>query len=155
MNGIKRLCLFAVIIMAVACSDSRIYDKIISFDEDVWSADAIEQFEVAVNDTTLAYDILVHIRNSGDYQYSNLWMFVETKAPGGAVMRDTVEYILADEAGVWLGKGISSVKSMMVPYKLNVRFPYRGIYTFAFQQGMRDEELVGIKNIGLRIQERE
>jgi len=155
MRGIKLLLLLAVIALGMACSESRIYDNLETFEEDIWNANDIIRFDVAVNDTALAYDLLVHLRNTGDYQYSNLWLFVETKAPSGAVMRDTVEFILADNSGVWLGNGISSVKSMLVPYKLNIRFPYRGIYTFGFQQGMRDEELSGIKNIGLRIQERE
>lgn len=155
MKGIKLLLLFAVIAFGMACSESRIYDNVIAFENDKWLAKDAIRFDVAVNDTTISYDILVHLRNTGDYQYSNLWMFVETQAPGGAVMRDTVEFFLADEAGVWLGKGISSVKSILVPYKLNVRFPYRGIYSFGFQQGMRDDELIGLKDIGLRIQERE
>jgi gliding motility-associated lipoprotein GldH len=69
-------------------------------------------------------------------------------------MTDTIEFFLADPTGKWLGSGLGSVNSMLLPYRTNIKFPQRGIYTFEFKQGMRQEELKGIMDVGLRIDKR-
>lgn len=154
MRYIKYTILSLLLLSNLSCSDSRIFDDVQGMESDEWKSFDIIKFNVSVSDTATAYDILVHIRNTNKYEYSNLWMFVETSSPNGAVIRDTVEFFLADKSGEWLGDGISSVNSLLVPYKSNIRFPYRGVYTFKFQQAMRNDILHGIKDIGLRIQER-
>ena len=82
-------------------------------------------------------------------------MFIETTSPNGAVMIDTVEFILTDNNGKWLGKGLGSINSLLIPYKSNIRFPYRGIYSFSLQQAMRQDVVDGLKDVGLCIQERQ
>jgi gliding motility-associated lipoprotein GldH len=136
----------------IACSDNRVYDHVESIQEDTWKAGDEINFLVNVSDTLLAYDILIHIRNTNEYEYSNLWMFVETIAPSGAALVDTVEFTLADNSGRWLGKGLGSINSLLFPYKSNIRFPYRGIYEIKLRQAMRSESIQGIKNVGIRIQ---
>lgn len=154
MKYIKYTILSFLLLGILSCGDSRIFDDVRGMESDEWSSFDIVKFNVNISDTATAYDILVHIRNSNNYEFSNLWVFIQTSSPNGAVMRDTVEFFLADKSGEWLGDGISSVNSLLVPYKSNIRFPYRGVYTFTFQQAMRKDKLYGIKDIGLRIQER-
>ena len=148
--------LFPVItlIMVTSCSDGRIYDEVKELKDEEWHVKEYVEFLVNVSDTTQAYDINIHVRNSSDYKYSNLWLFVETSSPNGATMRDTIEFFLADEAGNWYGNGLGSINALLVPYKQNIKFPYRGVYSFSFAQGMRKELLTGIKDIGLQIQKR-
>ncbi|HBH50006.1 MAG TPA: gliding motility lipoprotein GldH [Bacteroidales bacterium] len=136
-----------------SCSDARIFDDVRKFDNNEWNQNNTIEFVVNVPDTLTAYDIYVHIRNDNMYEYSNLWLFIETTSPVGVSMRDTVEFILADDSGHWLGKGLGSVNSLLIPYKLNIRFPNRGIYRFNLQQAMRKETVHGMKDIGLRVQE--
>ena len=91
------------------------------------------------------------IRNNNKYPYQNLWLFCNEEPPIGTLMRDTIECLLADEFGKWHGHGISLYESSF-PIRTNYRFPYPGQYTFSFRQGMRDSVIVGIQEIGLRIQ---
>lgn len=154
MTKAKYIIVVLVAICLASCSDSRIYDEVQKLPSDEWELSNNLEFFVNVSDTLAAYDILMHIRNNNSYSYSNLWMFVETTSPNGAIMRDTVEFYLADNSGRWLGKGIGSINSMLVPYKMNIRFPYRGIYQINVQQAMRTEVLRGIKDIGVQVQER-
>jgi gliding motility-associated lipoprotein GldH len=79
-------------------------------------------------------------------------LFITTSSPGNETVHDTIEFILSDAEGHWLGKGLGSVNSMLVPYKRNIKFHYMGIYTFGIQQGMRQDDLRGIVDIGMRIQ---
>lgn len=138
-------------IIFVTCSNHKVFDEVRGIPNDEWHLANKLEFTVPINDTSAAFDILVHIRNANEYEYSNLWMFISTTAPNGESMTDTVEFFLAAPSGKWLGSGLGSVNSMLIPYKSNIRFPFRGIYQFELKQGMRKETLPGIMDVGIRI----
>ena len=68
------------------------------------------------------------------------------------VTRDTIEFILADQTGRWLGKGWGNLKENDILLKSNLTFPLSGDYSFLVQHAMRKDTLHGISNIGLRIE---
>ena len=142
---------FAVGILLLSCKRNQVFDGVVSIPGNGWDLSDTIRFNVAISDTSANYDILLHIRNEKTFKYSNLWLFIETTGPNGQTMRDTLEIILADEEGNWLGKGIGSVNTLLIPYITQVHFKYRGIYAFAISQGMRDNLLEDILNVGLRI----
>jgi gliding motility-associated lipoprotein GldH len=83
---------------------------------------------------------------------SNLYLFVTTTAPSGHSVRDTVEVILADEKGKWLGSGLGDIWDLQQLYKQNVRFAQRGKYRFEYEQAMRTEKLPFVLDVGLRVE---
>jgi gliding motility-associated lipoprotein GldH len=138
-------------LFAVACSNHKVFDEVLSVQNNEWNSSNKLEFTVPINDTASAFDISIHVRNSNDYEYSNLWLFIATEAPTGISMVDTVEFFLAEPSGKWLGTGLGAVNSMLIPYKSNIRFPNRGIYHFELKHAMRQEQLLGIMDIGIRI----
>lgn len=138
-------------VVVTSCSNNKVFDEVVGIPNDEWESSNKLEFTIPINDTSNAFDILVHIRNANEYEYSNLWMFISTQAPNGESMVDTVEFFLADPSGKWLGTGLGSVNSMLIPYKSNIRFPNRGIYQFELKHGMRKEALSGIMDVGIRI----
>lgn len=84
------------------------------------------------------------------YPYQNLWLFCNEELPFGPLIRDTIECTLADEYGKWFGHGISLFQSSF-PIRKQYLFPHTGQYTFSFRQGMRDDALTGIQEIGFRV----
>jgi gliding motility-associated lipoprotein GldH len=147
-----RVTFLSIILIVVSCDKNRVYDHVVALSSDGWNSENAIEFDMPVNDARKAYDILIHLRNSGDYQYSNIWLFIETKSPGGNSLRDTFEIKLADDAGRWLGKGIGNVHELLIPYKQNIVFPDRGVYKVAIWQAMRDQTINQILDIGLRLQ---
>ena len=65
--------------------------------------------------------------------------------------RDTIELILADVEGKWLGKGWGAVKENSILLSGDMRFPLKGQYEFKIQQAMRVDTLDGISDIGIRM----
>jgi gliding motility-associated lipoprotein GldH len=106
---------------------------------------------VNINDTVSAYNLYVITRNTGQYEYSNLYLFITAHSPDGNQVRDTAEILLANENGKWLGKG-SSAFTLKYPYRKNIKFPLRGIYRFDIEQAMWVEDLKHISHVGLRIE---
>ena len=67
-------------------------------------------------------------------------------------MTDTINFYLADQRGKWLGSGVGSVFEMPVLYQQSIRFPKAGNYRYELSHGMRDSVLIGINDIGLRVE---
>ena len=141
-----------VSIIALSCSDISVYNSNIDIPSENWSIDSIAQFNVEITDTTSIHNIYVSIRNTTHYPNSNLYLFINTTSPQGATLRDTLECILADSKGNWLGKGVGAIRDNQIPYKRYIRFPDVGTYEFTIQQGMRTHHLKGIASIGIRVE---
>jgi gliding motility-associated lipoprotein GldH len=139
-------------VIATGCDRNRVFEKNLRIPDAEWINTNVPYFNVTISDTATAHNIYVNVRNSGKYRYSNLYLFITTKAPNGNILRDTLDVILANDRGKWLGKGIGDIYFNQVPYKRNIRFPYRGIYTFEIEQAMREDTLSGIMDVGLRVE---
>jgi len=148
---LKLIGLIVIVTMLHACNYNSLYDENIAVNENGWYKDDLAKFEVTVTDTLQLYDFYIHVRNTVDYRYSNLYIFMETRFPNNNMSRDTLEFILADFEGKWLGKGWGPVKENTALISADMRFPLAGIYEFKIQQAMRQDTLKGIKNIGIRI----
>ena len=135
-----------------SCDPDRLYEKNIKIPDGVWHRDNIVQFEFMVEDTISSHNLYINVRNTSLYPMSNLYLFVTTVAPSGHSVRDTVEIILADEKGKWLGSGLGDIWDLQQPYKRNVRFAQRGKYIFNYEQAMRTERLPFILDVGLRVE---
>ncbi len=145
------LTVFVAAFFLVSCTGNDIYHQYVSIDKDGWNASQPAVFNVEVTDTISDFDVVLNIR-SADYTYQNLFLFAKSMSPDSIVVCDTLNCILADNQGKWLGKGIGSTHSLPILYMSNINFPRKGLYTFQISQGMRENSLKGISDIGLRIQ---
>lgn len=135
-----------------ACDANSVFDRYKPIKNGVWHKDSLVVFNIPVTDTLQNHNLYINVRNKVDYRYSNLWLFVRIEQPEGTAMRDTFEMVLADPSGKWLGKGMGGLKNRKAIYRSNVFFPRSGSYTISLQQGMRDEKLNGISDVGVRLE---
>ena len=139
-------------VLFAACGQKDFYLRNVPVEKGIWPADRFYRFEVPVSDTVSSYNIYLQVRNDGRYEYSNLWLFIRTNSPTGAILRDTLECRLANEQGRWQGRGSGGRFSLEIPLRYRVRFPNPGTYIFEIDQGMRNKELKYITDLGLRIE---
>lgn len=142
---------FSVFII-LSCDPGRVYEKNIRIPDGIWAWNDPVRFEVFVEDTIVPHNLYINVRNTGMYPLSNLYMFVTTIAPSGHQIMDTVQIILADEKGKWLGDGLGDLWDNQRLYKEQVRFAQKGKYVFEFEQAMRLEKLPFIMDVGLRVE---
>ncbi len=140
------------VLLTVACNDNVVYERNERIPGNVWSRFHIPVFEVDITDTLNPHNLLINLRNTGEYPRSNLFLFISATSPGGAFTRDTLELVLAEPSGRWKGRGFGSVWQNRFFYRQNVRFPERGKYTFEVEQAMRIDDLPGIIDVGLRVE---
>src|SRR5437868_15040740 len=92
------------------------------------------RLDAEIKDTVSLNNIYLNIRNSGAYQFSNLYLFLTTRTPKDEESRDTVELTLADDRGRWLGNGSGDIWDNRILFKRKFRFPQSGTYHFELQQ---------------------
>jgi gliding motility-associated lipoprotein GldH len=148
---IKNLLIAALLLLIAACSNNSVYSNYQSIAETGWNKDSVARFTIDIAETETPCNVLVNIRHNSTYPYQNFWMFIATTSPDGKTKQDTIECYLADNRGKWLGSGLSSVYNMPVLFKPNTVLK-PGKYTFAIRQGMRDDVLPGITDIGIEIE---
>lgn len=142
------LCIAALL---SSCDENRFYEKNLAIKNEVWNAHDKPFFEVEVEDTLQPFNFYINLRNNASYEYSNIYFFLNTYFPNGEQSRDTIECILADPRGYWLGKGTEIIEHQIL-FKRRVSFPIKGTYKFEFEQAMRKEDLEDVLDIGLRIE---
>lgn len=143
--------LVAFTVVFASCNTNTVFTQSITLPTGGWYKNNEVVFNVKIKDTLINYSFNLNIRNTNKYRFNNLYLFLTTKFPNGNVSRDTIECILANKEGKWLGKGWGSVKENDILLKSDLRFPLSGNYKFLIQQAMRVDTLKGIENIGLSI----
>jgi len=146
------LTVISILFVLISCDENRVFDEYKSIPEAVWLKDDLVKFEFTLDDTLSRNQVYIKIRNTVDYPYSNIYLFTKVDFPDGRILIDTLEYEMTDAEGMWLGDGVSGIKNNLLYYKKNVVFYEKGDYKFTVQQGMRSDSLVGIQDVGLRIE---
>ena len=144
--------LFVLLLGFTACDSKRVYEQNIDIPEYIWDKDNPVYFDVEIKDTVSLHNVYINIRNASGYAYSNLYLFLDTKYPNNSMSRDTIECILADPSGKWLGDGSGDIWDNQILFKKNVRFKQIGTYKFRYEQAMRMPKLPMMMDVGLRIE---
>lgn len=135
-----------------ACDPNRIIDENVSTGEDGWFKDDVKTFSFEINDTTSRYNMYINVRNSNEYMYQNLYLFIEMISPSDKFFMDTVELTIADNKGKWTGSGIGNIWQSQKSLLEKVKLTESGVYKIKTVHGMRNDTLPGITEIGFRVE---
>ena len=150
--------LLALVSLVMSCDPGRIYQERKSLSPEMtWDKDTLLTYKVDVQDIQTAYDIEIDIRTVDFYQFSNLWLYINTISPTGVMQKDTVEFRLRDDKGFSNGHRMAfgEVEDYDFYFKRNVKFPAPGTYTFQLQHGMRMEILPFVDEVGVTVRKHE
>ena len=146
----KKVLLLAISsLLLVACQQNVAFSTFESVPVNGWKAASMVVFYPLVEDSTADYQMQIIIRHTDRYPYQNMWMFVDVMQDSLLLRRDTIEAHLANARGEWYGKGMSEY-ILPIIYLEHITLP-KGEYTVGIQQGMREESLRGITDIGLKL----
>ena len=146
----KAIFLFSLI--AISCNNNVVFEDYKTFENQIWNVDSSVVFGHSFSDTTCNYQFVIKVRHTTDYDFQNLFLFINTD------QTDTIELMLANKEGAWLGKGIGDVREVEFAYKKHYKIFKKGEVIFEIEQAMRYgelekiEDLENIQAIGLSIQ---
>ncbi len=148
----KILAVICVLFLLFSCGNAseEVYVNNVS---NKWNKKAEQKFEFNIADAQHPKNIIFVVRNNSDYPYSNLRLivnFVDQKTK--KKQTDTLNYVMSQPNGEWIGKGFGDTKEILFQYKLNYKFPENGKYSIGVLQAMRMDNLPGIEDIGIKIE---
>ena len=144
--------LFFCAITCLQCEYKNVYEKNERIPNSVWQSKNAMRFWYDVVDTTAVKNISVNLRHTGQFKYSNIFLFITTESPSGEQHRDTLEFTLANNQGKWFGRGLGDLLDIRMLFRNHVKFSQSGRYYFIIEQAMRDEKLEFVTDVGLRIE---
>ena len=151
----RTLVLIGTIVMFISCNNNIVFDDYKTFKNQTWNADSSIVFSYSASDTISKNQLVIKVRHTTDYEFQNLFLFVK------AEKTDTLELLLANKEGKWLGKGVGDVREVELVYVKDKVFPKKGEFTFEIEQAVRYGELEKIQHlnniqaIGLSIQKQD
>jgi len=155
----KFLVLLSVMILLVSCDTRTVMSENQAIPGGFWNKDNAVQFTITPPDTTANYNMFLHLRNTNEYAYNNIYLLVSLQYPFGKKVTDTLEYRMANPDGTWLGEGIGNVKENKFWYKEGVQLKESGDYTLTIEQAIRNNgeaqgvtNLAGITDVGFSIE---
>jgi len=134
----------------ISCSHNELFFEYHSFSNAEWNRDDTVFFHVKIKDNSQPYNVQIELRNDNSYPFSNIWLFINYIMPDGTSRADTIGAEIADVYGKWYGKGLS-LYNLSIPYETSILYPDTGTYIYSFNQGMRENPLKGISDIGLKV----
>lgn len=146
------LAVYLVAIFLISCGNEIFIDNDVTYEESSWNVDDKYVLSFDQPDTVSNYNFFITLRNTEDYPYRNIYIFLTTVFPDGKSIRDTIDCPLANYQGKWLGKGFGGVYDNRIIYMHKSRFLQPGEYKIVMEQAMRIKELPGITNVGIRIE---
>ena len=127
----RTVVLIGTIVMFISCDNNIVFDDYKTFENQTWNSDSIIIWDYSVIDTISKNQLVIKVRHSTEYEFQNLFLFIK------AEKTDTLELLLANKEGKWLGKGIGDVREVEVVYRKDKVFTKKGNYSFKIEQAMR------------------
>ena len=147
----KYLVLFFVCIILMSCSNNAVFEQNKVINNKSWEYSQIPTFVVKIEDNKAKYDVIINLRHTNLYDYSNIYLLFHEKGKG---LKDTAyrkEIKLAEFDGKWTGKSSGSLYENQYLAKKNFSFPDTGTYTFSIEQNMRVNPLLEVSDVGIKI----
>lgn len=146
----KRYLIPIILLLTAACQSSAVFEKYEEIPEEIWNRNNIIEVKANIPDSGL-YKVSLCIRHTTDYEMANLWCFISTRSHAAQQLQDTVNLKIAESDGRWLGQGNTIKIVEQTINKSPVTLP-KGDVIFRIEQGMRLEEMSGVKNVGIKIE---
>ena len=155
-NYIRTAVLLLIVCMAViSCRQLDVYEKNVSIPAYQWKQNFAPGFDFEISDTSSQYNIFIVLRHTDAYRYSNIWLNIT----GMMQNKDTlvrlphVELQLGKEDKGWEGTGMDDIWEVRKPItKGPVQFKKAGLYHFTVAQIMREDPLLNVMSVGVRVE---
>ncbi len=144
---------FLFLYLFTSCDKSRVYEEWHDVKGNLWNKDSSACFSFDIEDSLATYNINFGLRHTNLYPYENIWLLTNLETEDSSISySDTIQLVLANKEGVWYGERSARIYTYVVPLYRGIRFPLPGKYSFRIKHGMREDELLGVTSVGLRVE---
>jgi gliding motility-associated lipoprotein GldH len=143
----------ACCIILLACNHLDLFEKNTPIPGYEWKSDFAVNGSFSIADTTAAYILFIVLRHTDSYKYNNIWLNVGIQNPGDTMFYQKLDLQLGYDAGGWEGSGMNDIWEIRKPLNATpLRFIKPGNFNYSIRQIMRDNPLLHVMSIGLRVE---
>ena len=132
----------SLLLLLLVCCNTNTESSYSVFEEDSWHADSTITLNYSVVDTITKQNLYLKIRHTTDFEYQNIFLFVDFQEK-----RDTVEVTLSEKNGKWLGSGFGDIKEVEYCFAKEIIFNSKKTINVTFEQAMRYGDQPVITNL--------
>lgn len=137
-----------------SCTSIDLYEKNISLPKQEWKSSFKPEFKFTIKDSSVNYQVYFIIRHTEKYNYNNIWINLYSQPPGDTVHKVPYELLLATNEKGWLASGMDDIYEHRIKLTDNIKLK-AGEYKFSIENIMREDPLLHVLNIGLRIEKKQ
>ncbi len=138
-----------------SCNQLEVFEQSTVIPDYSWKQQFTAAGDFVITDTVSAYSIYLVLRHTDAYHYNNIWLNVGLQPPGDSLHVQKVNLTLSDDANGWEGTGMNDIWDLKKLLNGEPRrFKQAGKYHFTIAQIMRDDPLLNIMSVGLRIEKK-
>ena len=140
-------------LLLTACNQIDVFEKNTVIPKYEWQSSFSAKGYFLITDTVAAYSIYLVLRHTDAYQYNNIWLNIGLQPPGDSLHNQKINLQLGNDANGWDGAGMNDIWELRKLLNGEPRrFKQPGNYNFNISQIMRDNPLLHIMSVGLRIE---
>lgn len=141
-------------VLAYGCTTVDLFEKSVTIPGHAWSNSFRPSFDFTITDTTSPYQLFLVLRHNEKYSFSNIYVNVYAKVPGmDSAVKIQKDLLLATNEKGWLATGMDDIYY----HRLELGRPQvlrPGDYTFTVEQIMRENPLLNVLNVGIRVEKK-
>lgn len=139
----------------VSCRQLDVYEKNVSIPNYQWKYNFKPGYDFEITDTASLYNLFVVLRHTDAYRYNNIWLqFTATHQNKDTLFTmPHLEVPLGNDEKGWRGTGMDDIWETRERINARpVQFTKKGLYHFSVSQTMRDNPLLNVMSIGVRVE---
>lgn len=137
-----------------SCTTIDLYEKNVTVPGHSWSSSYKPQFSFNIKDTASLYQLYFVMRHNEKYNFNNIWINLYSQPPGDTLHKAAYELQLATNEKGWLATGMDDIYEHRIKLTDNIKLK-AGDYKFIVENIMREDPLLNVLSVGLRLEKKE
>ena len=131
----------------VSCDTNPIYIKYNSLNGG-WLKDSVQHFSFPNGDKSILTNSYLMLRVNQKYRYNNIFVIITVTNSNGIILRDTIEYKVADNFGKFIGSKMINIYELSLLHKKGIQLMPKENYFINVEHAMRNaDETVGVERL--------
>ena len=131
----------------VSCDTNPLYIKYNSLNGG-WLKDSVQHFSFPNGDKSILTNSYLMLRVNQKYRYNNIFVIITVANSNGTILRDTIEYKVADNFGKFIGSKMINIYELSLLHKKGIQLMPKENYFINVEHAMRNaDETVGVERL--------
>ena len=136
-----------ILICIVSCESNPLYIKYNSLNGG-WLKDSVQHFSFPNGDKSILTNSYLMLRVNQKYRYNNIFVIITVTNSNGTILRDTIEYKVADNFGKFIGSKMINIYELSLLHKKGIQLIPKENYFINVEHAMRNtDETVGVERL--------